>query len=45
MSLKGEYHRLKTTEDSEDEEDSPPTHVHLHTPNFGKGNGVHIISH
>ena len=38
MSLKGEYHRLKTAEDSEEDEDSPPTHVLLHTTHFAKGN-------
>eukprot|EP00731_Ephydatia_muelleri_P020189 Em0012g1014a len=37
MSLKGEYHRLKTAEDSEEDEDSPPTHVLLHTTHFAKG--------
>ncbi len=38
MPLKNVHYQKLETEESEGEEDeSPPTHVHLHNPHYGKG--------
>ncbi len=47
------YQKLETEESEGEEDESPPTHVHLHNPHYGKGlwarhsgdNGREVVGH